>query len=620
MPTIEKNQLSLADQIKAQIRTQGPMSLATYMGLCLTHPELGYYKKLDPFGSKGDFITAPEISQMFGEILGIWVVGQWHILGRPAHFDLVELGPGRGTLMADALRVITKDEGAKKALNVVLLETNPVLIEAQKQALSGISPVWISEIEQLAKRPGPKIILANEFFDALPIRQFQYDKGSWHERMVGLKDNRLVFGLSPTPMPRDVIPPQIKFPEQDAIWETCPLATKTVFELAKVLNRHGGAMMAIDYGYEKTTTGETFQALSNHEFTDPFADPGNADLSAHVDFEALINAARSAGTRAHYSGTQGQMLNEFAIAERAKNLCAANPQNAQDIMSDLARLTHKDKMGDLFKVMVMFGTPPPPLEQDKALLASPKISHGFFGRQGGCSPAPLASLNVSGAMGDHPDFIKNNRAIACAAINVAPERLAILSQVHSPDVIVIDETFDMTSSPKADAMVSKTPGIGLGILTADCTPVLFADPEKGIIGACHAGWQGAVSGIIANTICAMEKLGAEKPGIIAALGPTIWQHNYEVGPDWTSRFLARHPDAQRFIAKMGKNQSEHFDLPGFVLHELKKQQLAHIAQVGGCTCEHPEQYFSHRFATRKEEKTGRQISIIALNANKLTIS
>ncbi len=615
MPTsnqTSKDTLSLAEEIRLQIQTHGPMSLATYMSLCLTHPTKGYYKKSNPLGEKGDFVTAPEISQMYGEMLGLWAHGYWQMLGSPEQFDLVELGPGRGTLMADAIRVISKDPKAMAALNIVLLETNPVLKDQQNDALDELAPVWIEEIDQLAARPNPKIIIANEFFDALPIRHFQFDKGQWHERVVGALEDKLAWGLSPTPMPVSTIPLHIDQPEDGEIWETCPLAHKTIEQIGRVLNQNGGAMILVDYGYETSQTGDTFQAIQSHEFADPLQAPGDADLTAHVDFEALINAAREVGSRAHFGGSQRQILKELGIEQRAQTLGKTNPQQAQSINADLERLIGKDQMGDLFKVMFIFGAPKPPVEQDQSIAEHGTISHGFFGRKGGESSEPFASLNVSKSMGDYPVSVLNNRATACASLGISPNKLAILKQVHSANIITIDESFDFASSPEADGMVTKTQNIGLGILTADCTPILFADPEAGIIGACHAGWQGAVDAIITNTIDAMAKLGADPKRILAAFGPTIWLENYEVGPQWASDFLTKHPTKNRFIVKTGKNNTEHFDLPGFIRAELENSQVGHISQVGSCTYENPKQYFSHRYATHKTEKTGRQIAIISL--------
>ncbi len=606
--------LDLAERLRLQIRANGPVSLATFMSLCLTHPEHGYYKTRDPLGKKGDFITAPEVSQMFGEMLGIWTLMQWASLGKPQKFDLLELGPGKGTLMADVVRVLRSDPRAMAALNIVLLETNPVLIRAQREKLAPLSVRWIKEIDELEDDGPALIVLANEFFDALPIRQFQFQNASWHERLIGLQGEHFIWGLSPAPVPPGTISPAITDPQEHAIWETSDLARNTTARIARLLNKRSGAMMIIDYGHQNSRTGDTFQAIANHEFADPLQDPGHADLSAHVDFEALSEAARSAGASAHFAGTQGQVLSGLGIHARARNLIEANPDKEEEISAALQRLTDPDQMGEMFKVMIVSGASPAPCQRDETLATISKVSHGFFGRKGGVSQPPYASLNVSQASDDAPDNVRNNRAIAAASLHIPFEKLATLNQVHSAKVVTIRKNHDFSSRPPADAMVCKTPGIGLGILTADCVPVLFADPEAGVIGACHAGWQGALAGVVSNTIEQMEALGAKRTRIIAAIGPAISPQNYEVGPEWAENASRKNPDAARFILPPESGMKERFDLPGFVRNELKKNSLAHVGQIQTCTYGHPDLYFSHRFATHNDEQTGRQISLIALKA------
>jgi len=606
--------LSLADQIRLQIKTQGPMPLATYMALCLTHPKKGYYKTASPLGAAGDFITAPEISQMFGEMLGSWVLLQWHILGRPESFDLVELGPGKGTLMADVMRVIAKDKKAMAACNIVLLETSPVLIRAQRIALADFTPKWVSQISGLGQNSRPLIVLANEFFDALPIRQFQFQDNRWHEREIGLAGDRLVWGLSPTPMPTSIMPDEISNPAEGEIWEVSPLAQKTIAELAKILNANSGSMLLVDYGYEQTRTGDSFQAVAKHKFADPLAEPGRTDLTAHVDFAALINAARLQGARAQFAGSQKTILLELGINERAEKLIRANPENAAGIKADLERLTGPDQMGEMFKGMVMFGVPDQaPFETGASLSGVEFISHGFFGRRGGCSNGPYSSLNVSFATKDDRDNVERNRAIAMHSLGLKGKNLFTLSQVHSNRVVEIGPGFDPKSHPEADAMVSKQTGIALGVLAADCTPVLFVDRQAKIIGACHAGWRGALNGIVGNTVEAMEQLGAFRNNIIATIGPTIWPQNYQVGPQFAQEFLKLHPGGERYIVFPENGGGEHFDLPGFILAQLRIAGIKNPSQVGECTFQHPELYFSYRFASHQNGETGCQIAIIALS-------
>ena len=339
--------VSLSEHINLHIKANGPMSLSTYMSLALTHPTQGYYRKADPLGTHGDFITAPEISQMFGEMLGIWIVQTRQQLGAPKNFNIVELGPGRGTLMSDALRILAQVPEIQNCFDVRLIETNPALIEKQKLALKDAPVFWHSEIEELSALEGPFLILANEFFDALPVKQFQKAKGKWHERMVGLYKEQRVWGLSPSPLPEDAFPASIRDAEDNAIWESSFASQQVANEIGELLNAKGGAMLAIDYGYGKTQTGETLQALKSHKHVDALAEPGDADITAHVDFEALTKATKTSVGKLM---TQGDFLRALGIQQRAHALASATPAAAQKIATDLARLIDTEQMGDLFKV------------------------------------------------------------------------------------------------------------------------------------------------------------------------------------------------------------------------------------------------------------------------------
>lgn len=609
---MSENNLPLDELIRLQIKTSGPMSLATYMRLCLTHPTLGYYKSTAPIGKKGDFITAPEISQLFGEMLGTWVLIQWHNLGQPQNIDLVELGPGRGTLMADILRIVGTNKKALDAVNIVLLETNPVLMQAQRAKLAPNEPKWISEIDQLEQDAHPLIIIANEFFDALPIKQFQFHNGKWHERAIGLKGEQLIWGLSPSPMPTAAIPALFSSPKEGDIWEVSPLSQQVMAQISEILHQRTGVMMVIDYGYDLPQTINSFQAMANHAFADPLKNPGKTDLSALVDFTALGTASRNGGAPATFAGTQRQLLEQLGIMERAQKLIDMNPKRADEIRNGLERLIDPEQMGDLFKVLIAYSAPPAPFAQGTNLAAQTNISHGFFGQAGGTSQAPFTGLNVSTSVGDYHETVDNNRAIAAHTLNIKPQKLITLSQTHSAIALIVDEAHDPDEKPEADGLVTNIPGLGLGILTADCTPILFADPKARVIGACHAGWQGAVDGIIANTITQMAKLGANPKHIRAAIGPTIWQHNYEVGDEWATSFLKQHPDKHVYLKKMGNKQTRHFDLPGFVHAQLQQSGVTNISQTDQCTYEYSDIYFSHRKAIHENEKTGRQISIIAI--------
>ena len=345
---VPENDYSLSELINMQIRANGPMSIATYMNLCLTHPREGYYKKADPIGAQGDFITAPEISQMFGEMVGFFLVNLWQQLGEPKAVTLLELGPGRGTLMDDILRVGNRAPGFREALDLALFETHPALAAEQQARLNAYSPRWIENFELAGD--APLLIVANEFFDALPVRQFVRDASGWHERMVGFDGEKRYFGLSPTALPPAVMPLAVGDAELGAVYEVGLAASDMMAVLASAVQRRSGGILAIDYGYAFTQTGETLQAVSRHAFADPLEAPGTADISAHVDFGALSEAASKAGLTVNPVTPQGAFLASLGISERAGVLSAANPNAAPSVAAALQRLTAPDQMGELFKV------------------------------------------------------------------------------------------------------------------------------------------------------------------------------------------------------------------------------------------------------------------------------
>lgn len=252
-----------------------------------------------------------------------------------------------------------------------------------------------------------------------------------------------------------------------------------------------------------------------------------------------------------------------------------------------------------------------PFAQSPRLGAMAEIRHGFFGREGGGSTGDFAANNMSTSTGDSADRVDANRAGAAAALGFDPASLCVLKQVHSAKVVVIDAVPAQGSLIEADAMVTRRPALALGILTADCTPILLADPQAGVIGAAHAGWRGAVDGIVGTTIAAMIELGAKAEHIIAAIGPTISGPNYEVGEQFRSDFLALHPGGQHMF-HTPPGGTVHFDLPRFVAEQLGAAGVSQIDSVGGCTYGQPERYFSHRYATHQQTRTGRQIAIIGL--------
>lgn len=341
----------------AQIDADGPLTLADYMALCLLHPKYGYYATRDPFGSAGDFITAPEISQMFGELLGLSLAQSWLDQGAPAPFLLAELGPGRGSLMADILRATRGVPGFHAALRLHLIEASPVLRQIQAETLAGYTPQWHALIETLPDLP--LFLVANEFFDALPIRQAQRSGASWRERMVTHQAERLLPGLS-APVPLPMLMHRLDDTREGDVVEFCPAGTRIATHIGAQIASQGGAALIVDYG-DWRALGDTFQALRAHAPSDPYDAPGSADLTAHVDFEALALAAAPA--RYSRVTAQGVFLERLGIAQRAERLAATLQGDA--LTAHIAahrRLTHPAEMGTLFKVMGLYpeGDAPPP--------------------------------------------------------------------------------------------------------------------------------------------------------------------------------------------------------------------------------------------------------------------
>jgi NADH dehydrogenase [ubiquinone] 1 alpha subcomplex assembly factor 7 len=348
----------LQSEIKKLIKSSGPMPVWRYMELCLMHPEHGYYVSRDPLGREGDFTTSPEVSQMFGELLGLWAASLWKTLDSPPLLRLIELGPGRGTMMADALRAVRVLPQLYQTLSVHLVEINPVLRKKQQQTLSGIKNVnWHDSIDEVPE--GPAIILANEYFDVLPIHQAVKQTDGWHERTVDIDQaGRLAFSASPAPIPRfDVLlPPLVRAAPAGAVFEWRPDAE--IMKIATRVRDQDGAALIIDYGHVRSDAGDTFQAIARHSFTDPLQSPGQADVTAHVDFEALALAAEDVGARVHGPVTQGDFLKRLGIETRAVALMAkASHEVSEDISSALKRLTGggRDGMGSLFKVLGISG-------------------------------------------------------------------------------------------------------------------------------------------------------------------------------------------------------------------------------------------------------------------------
>ncbi|MEQ8747856.1 SAM-dependent methyltransferase [Pyruvatibacter sp.] len=346
----------LARIIAKEIRETGRMPVSRFMALALGHPQHGYYITRDPLGT--DFTTSPEISQMFGELIGAWAADIWAQLGRPDTVHLVELGPGRGTLMADALRAASAQPGFAGATHIAMIETSPVLRDTQQRTVAPIAqakgfapPSWHTSIDALPD--GPLIVIANEFFDALPIRQFVATDDGWRERCVAEHNNRLVFVPGASLLPSIALPPDALNADPGSILETCPAGAAIAQRLAQRINAHTGAALIIDYGHTKSAVGDTLQAMRNGAFVPVLETPGQADITAHVDFETLAGAARPA-TIVHRPTTQGDFLLALGIAQRAAALAQnASAQNADAINAAATRLTAADAMGTLFKVMAI---------------------------------------------------------------------------------------------------------------------------------------------------------------------------------------------------------------------------------------------------------------------------
>jgi NADH dehydrogenase [ubiquinone] 1 alpha subcomplex assembly factor 7 len=349
---------ALGELLARRIRIAGPITVAEYMAEALGHPQYGYYKQGDPFGLEGDFITAPEISQMFGELLGAWCAAVWETMGRPAPVRLVELGPGRGTLMADALRGTRKAAGFHAAIDLHMVETSPYLrgrqAETLRQAAPSIAPSWHDAFDGVPD--GPLLLVTNELFDALPIHQFEFQGGRWLERVVdvGGGGDGLVFALRPPGASLAVatMPPQPA--HQGMVVEACPAGIALAAAIGRRVAEHGGGALIIDYGHDGSGDGDSLQAVRRHGKHDVLADPGSADLAAHVDFGALARAAREAGAAVYGPIPQNTLLERLGIKLRAEALARnATPTQAADLQAATERLLHLEQMGTLFKALAI---------------------------------------------------------------------------------------------------------------------------------------------------------------------------------------------------------------------------------------------------------------------------
>lgn len=359
-------ELPLVEILRRRIKETGPIGVDEYMAAALGHPDHGYYMGRDPLGRAGDFITAPEISQVFGELVGAWCAVAWEQMGRPDPVVLAELGPGRGTLMADALRATRSRPAFLAAARLSLIETSPVLRDLQRRTLADahpdVIPHWHHRLDETAA--APLLLIANEFFDALPIRQYVRNGGEWRERRIGLAGNRFAFVLGEATIPTAAaVRPGWATALDGTIVEVCPAAIAVVRLIAQRVRRHGGAALIIDYGDALGQPGDTLQSVHRHAFHDVLDRPGEADLTAHVDFAALADAAEAEGAQVWGPLPQGIFLSRLGIEVRTRRLAAsAAPERAAELMAGYHRLVRPSAMGLLFKAFVVASptlSPPP---------------------------------------------------------------------------------------------------------------------------------------------------------------------------------------------------------------------------------------------------------------------
>jgi len=347
----------LRDHLAHLITAEGPLSIAEFMRTALTAQSLGYYMRADPFGAAGDFVTAPEISQIFGELIGLWSVATWEQLGSPSRFSLIELGPGRGTLMSDALRAARVRPAFLDAAEVLLVEISPVLRERQQEAQKEHrvrSLAWRNDFDETHGAGLPVIVIANEFFDALPIHQFAATANGWRERCVGLTaSDALAFSLSPDPVPAGIIPPVLARAPEGGVFEAAPARNALAARVGERLANEGGAALVIDYGFSGPAIGDTLQALKAHAFVPVLDDPGHADLTAHVDFGALAAGFNAGGAEVYGPIEQSAFLTRLGARERVEALARGTTSEQRALLDlGLARLTDPDQMGSLFKALV----------------------------------------------------------------------------------------------------------------------------------------------------------------------------------------------------------------------------------------------------------------------------
>ncbi len=364
------DRVSLAARLAARIAAEGPLTVEEFMEACLLDEAEGVYTSRQPIGGAGDFVTAPEISQIFGELIGLWALAAWQGMGEPERVTIAELGPGRGTLLADAMRAWRVSSSFLAAASVALVEPSRTMAETQRDTLrnAGVPLRWCTDPGEAAG--GPLILIANEVIDALPVRQFVRRDGVWHERLV-TSDGKNGFAFTEGPaaaIPRPNAP-------EGAIMEIRPAADRLLGELAHRAAKAPLAALFIDYGHEEPGFGDTLQAVRGHRFADPLAAPGKADLSAQVDFAALKQQAEALGLKTHGPMPQGEFLLKLGLGQRREQLLAhARPEQTAAVASGTARLVDPQQMGVLFKVLAVTSAnlpPPPPFAPNDSTLSSP---------------------------------------------------------------------------------------------------------------------------------------------------------------------------------------------------------------------------------------------------------
>ncbi len=349
--------MPVRDHLAHLIAAEGPLSIAEFMRTALTAQGLGYYMRGEPFGAAGDFVTAPEISQIFGELIGLWCVATWEALGAPSQISLIELGPGRGTMMSDALRAAGVRPAFLEAAQVTLVEISPVLRERQREALKGARVgglAWAGGFDDALPADRALILVANEFFDALPVRQYVATDRGWRERLVEFaSDGAFAFALSPDPVPQELIPRAVEDAAPGAVFEFAASRNALATRVAECLVRNRGAALVIDYGFSGPAVGDTLQALKAHDFVPVLDDPGHADLTTHVDFDALATGFAEGGAEVYGPLEQSVFLQRLGARERLEALASrATAKRREALEAGFARLTEPAQMGSLFKTLV----------------------------------------------------------------------------------------------------------------------------------------------------------------------------------------------------------------------------------------------------------------------------